>query len=284
MPQKLVNKIAVITGAGSEVGVGREVALAMAKEGANVVVNDIGENADGTMAADSVVEKIIKTGGKAIANYDSVATMEGGRNIIQTAVKNFGKVDILVNCAGNFKFQNTTDLSEEEWDSIINVHLKGHFSCCKAALLEMAKQKSGVIINFSSRAAFFQVHNLAYGSAKAGILGLTSMLSKEYKDQGIRINAILPSAITKLFPWDKNPLGDNLPIPLKFEPDYITPLIIFLATEKAQNITGRFFYACGGDICLYNEPFQFPGSHMFIRKDNKWSVDELDELIPTLIA
>ncbi|UCG67669.1 MAG: SDR family NAD(P)-dependent oxidoreductase, partial [Deltaproteobacteria bacterium] len=126
MAQRLKGKSAVVTGGGSPVGIGRSVALALATEGAQVVVNDTGRDPDGTSRADKVVEEITKAGGTAVANYDSVATMVGGENIIKTAISNFGRIDILVNCAANYKrVQEAFEMTENDWDSIIDVHLKG---------------------------------------------------------------------------------------------------------------------------------------------------------------
>jgi len=146
MAQKLKDKSAVITGGGSG-GIGRAVALAMAAEGAKVVVNDIGRNTDGKMIADEVVAEITKNNGIAVANYDSVVTLEGGEKIIRTAIDNFGRIDILVNCAGNKPSRSTLDMTDDEWNSVLNVHLKGHFSCIKAALPSMIQQKAGAIVN-----------------------------------------------------------------------------------------------------------------------------------------
>ena len=193
MAQRLTGKSAVVTGSGSPVGIGRAVALALAAKGAKVVVNDIGRDADGTSGADRVVEEIRKANGTAVANYDSVATMQGGENIIKTAIGNFGRIDILVNCAGNLRTEPITEVTEDQWNSIIDVHLKGHFNCCKAAAMEMVQQKSGRIINFSSRATFsFGPTGVAYCAAKAGILGLTASLSGQLKEYGITVNTILP--------------------------------------------------------------------------------------------
>ncbi|GAI58520.1 unnamed protein product, partial [marine sediment metagenome] len=215
------------------------VALALASEGAKVVVNDIGRDPDGTRGADKVVEEITKANGAAVANYDSVATMSGGKSVIKTAISNFGRIDILVNCAGNFWPARSTEMTEDEWDSIIDVHLKGHFSCTKAAALEMIQQKSGRIINFSSRAAFFHISNLAYASAKAGIMGFSAMLSKELKEYGITVNTILPSAITGLFPGEKFPMGDNVPVIPKPDPDFVAPIVVYLTTDTLLAIFTR---------------------------------------------
>jgi NAD(P)-dependent dehydrogenase (short-subunit alcohol dehydrogenase family) len=152
--------------------------------------------------------------------------------------------------------------------------------------VEMIKQRSGRIINFSSRgAAGGGSGTVAYCSAKAGILGLTSQLSNELIRHGITVNAILPSADTKLFPYSGRKYKTGYPDPISVEPHYIAPMIVFLATDKAQDITGRFIYACGGDICIYARPLRLPAeTNTFIRKMGKWTVDELSEVIPPLIG
>ena len=283
MTQRLEGKAAAVTGGGR--GIGRGVALALAGEGAKIVVNDIFRDPDGTSAADKVVEKITKAEGSAVANYDSVATMAGGENIIKAATSNFGRVDILVNCAGNYMSMPALETTEEVWDSMMAVHLKGHFACSKAAALEMAKQKSGRIINFSSRGSFHgTLGSLAYASAKAGIMGFTALLAKSLREQGITVNCILPSAYTQLFPGEKRPLGDNTPLPQTADPDFIAPIVVYLATDEAKDITGRFIYAAGGDVCIYTEPIQLTAAHRFLRKPGKWTVDELSEIIPSVLG
>jgi 3-oxoacyl-[acyl-carrier protein] reductase len=285
MVRKLEGKSAVVTGAGSG-GIGRAVALTLAAEGAGVVVNDIGRDPEGNSIADKVVKEIEQAGGKAVANYDSVAAMEGGENIIKTAVSNFGGIDILVNCAGNYKRTPALELTEKEWDSIISVHLKGHFACDMAAIREMVKRKKGRIINFSSRAAMSGGGNIAYGSAKAAIVGLTLALALELKDHGITVNCILPSADTKLFPGPRpKMMGGGLPPSLWLEPDYIAPLVAYLATDEAKGINGRLIYASGGDICIYSTPMDVSGqTNMFIRKMGKWNIDELIVVMPSVLG
>jgi NAD(P)-dependent dehydrogenase (short-subunit alcohol dehydrogenase family) len=280
MAQRLEGKSAAVTGGGE--GIGRAVVLALAAEGARVVVNDIGRDAEGKSTADKVVAEVTKAGGTAVANYDSVATVSGGENIIKAATGNFGRIDILVCCAGNHNRMPIIEMNEKDWDSIIEVHLKGHFTCCRAAAVEMVKQKSGRIINFSSRAGFSYFvgppNSVAYAAAKAGILGLTAQLSGEMKEHGITVNAILPSAVTRLFPEERPKVGGGD----TGAPDTVAPIVAYLATDEAQNVTGQFFYATGGDICIYSRPLQLPGPHMFIRKAGKWTVDELIEVIPPL--
>ncbi|MFC1918908.1 SDR family NAD(P)-dependent oxidoreductase [Chloroflexota bacterium] len=283
MAKKLEGKVAVVTGAASPRGVGREVAKAMATEGAKVVVNDIGKGPDGAYAADKVVEEIKKTNGVAVANYDTVATMAGGENIINTAISNFGKIDILVNTAGNTFPAPFPDITEEQWDAIMDVHIKGHFSCSKAAIPHMMKQKSGRIINFSSRGAFFTSgRNFAYSSAKAGVMGFTVALSNEFKDYNITANCILPSAVTQLFPQEKTKTSSNMPLASDYSPEFVAPIVVYLATDEAKEITGQFIYAGGEDLCIYAAPFVVPPAHAFIRKAGKWTVDELIEAIPPL--
>lgn len=285
MAKKLQGKSAVVTGAGSPVGIGRAVAIALAAEGASVVVNDIGRDKEGNRAADKVVAEITKAKGKAVANYDSVATMQGGENIIKTALSNFGKIDILVNCAGNFLPRRFAETTEQEWDSIISVHVKGHFACARAAVPEMIKQKSGRIINFSSRGATVGGGSTVYSTAKAAILGFTSAMSADLKEYGITVNAILPSAITELFPWPKKRMEDNLPVAQPTDPDYVAPMVAFLATDEAKNITGRYIYASGGDICIYPQPLRVPAeSPLFLRKPGKWTIEEISQVLLPLLG
>jgi NAD(P)-dependent dehydrogenase (short-subunit alcohol dehydrogenase family) len=285
MANALKGKSAVVTGSGNPVGIGRSVAIAFAAEGAKVVVNDIGKDKSGKNAADIVVAEIKKAGGTAVPNYDSVATMKGGENIVKTAVSSFGKIDILVNCAGNFFPKHIYETTEEEWDQIMAVHLKGHFACSKAAMLEMIKQKSGRIINFSSRGATVGGGSPVYSVAKSGILGFTSAVAADLKEFNITVNAILPSAVTGLFPWAKKRMEDNIPVALSTEPDYVAPMVVYLATDAAQGITGRYIYASGGDICIYPQPLLLPSaSPVFIRKPGKWTVEEIGQVVPQLLG
>jgi NAD(P)-dependent dehydrogenase (short-subunit alcohol dehydrogenase family) len=285
MANALKGKSAVVTGSGNPVGIGRAVAIAFAAEGAKVVVNDIGKDKSGKNAADIVVAEIKKAGGTAVPNYDSVATMKGGENIVKTAVSSFGKIDILVNCAGNFFPKHIYETTEEEWDQIMAVHLKGHFACSKAAMLEMIKQKSGRIINFSSRGATVGGGSPVYSVAKSGILGFTSAVAADLKEFNITVNAILPSAVTGLFPWAKKRMEDNIPVALSTEPDYVAPMVVYLATDAAQGITGRYIYASGGDICIYPQPLLLPSaSPVFIRKPGKWTAEEIGQVVPQLLG
>ena len=280
MVQKLMGKVAVITGGGG--GIGKSAGLALAAEGVSIVVNDFGTGPDGIKLADKAVNEIVTTGGKAVANYDSVTTVVSGAKIIKTATDNFGRVDILLNCAGNIVHTSTLEITQEQWDKALAVHIGGHFSCSQAAARVMVQQKSGgSIINFASRGAFpfFGASGSTYAVAKAGILGFTTALSQELKQYGIRVNAICPNASTPLFPSTDPRGGMGIPRTLSLDPAEIAPIIVYLVTDTAKNITGQFIYAAGGDFCIFDRPLQ---PRIYVRKIGKWTVDELGDVIPGL--
>lgn len=287
MNRKLVGKVAIVTGGGN--GVGRAVALLMAEHGARLVINDIGREPDGGSAADKVVAEISRAGGEAIGSGDSVATSAGAADMVRRAVERFGGVDILVCCAGNMIRKPTLELTEQDWDAVTGVHLKGHFNCIKAAAPEMVKRNGGRIICVSSRAAAGPGGCAAYSAAKAGILGLTSALAMEWKPLGITVNALIPSADTKLFPGErpKPPPGHRgLPSSLDIDPGCIAPMVAYLCTEEAGGITNQYFYASGGDVCFYPKLLEVPGESvpLFLRKFGKWTLDELGQVIPSLLG
>ncbi|MGH8009399.1 MAG: SDR family NAD(P)-dependent oxidoreductase, partial [Candidatus Binatia bacterium] len=197
----LTNKVAVVTGAGG--GIGRGVALLLAKEGAQVVVNDIGGSAAGegrdTVPADKVVAEITAAGGTAIGNYDSVASLAGGEKIIGTALEKFGRIDIVVNNAGILRDRMIFNMSEEEWDAVINVHLKGTFACTRAAAPHMRQQKSGRVINITSTSGLIGNYGQAnYAAAKMGIVGLTKATALDLGRYGVTANCIAPFAWTRM--------------------------------------------------------------------------------------
>ncbi|MBI2857906.1 MAG: SDR family NAD(P)-dependent oxidoreductase [Chloroflexi bacterium] len=285
MAKKLEGKVAIVTGGGR--GIGRGISLLMGAEGASVVVNDLFRDTDGKMAADQVAGEIRDAGGRAVACFDSVASVEGGQKIVGAALSNFGRIDILVNTAGNFLKKSTLELTEAEFDSLMAVHVKGPFACIKAALPHMVAQRSGRIINFTSRASFVGASSLAYSAAKAAVMGMTSMLSTEQAGNGITVNCISPSAITQLFPseLDKRAKGDNMPRgDVKAGPEFVAPIVAYLATDEAKDVTGKFIYASGGDICLHTHPLKVSSANVFLRKKGKWTVDEIGEVLPTLLG
>lgn len=236
----------VITGAGR--GIGRAHALRFSREGAKVVVNDLGTSLNGsgvsTSIADQVVKKITTEGGEAIANYDDVASMNGGQNIINSALDNYGRIDVLVNNAGILRDKTLLKMEEDMWDSVINVHLKGTFSCTQAAASIMREQGTGgSIINTTSftglKGNFGQTN---YGAAKAGIVGFTLNAAIELNRYNITVNCIAPMAITRM----KSPVVRE-----DMTPETITPVVLFLASDKARDITGRIIGIHGQALFEY---------------------------------
>jgi len=304
MGDRLKGKVAVVTGAGR--GIGRAHALALAAEGAMVVVNDLGGAADGTGAdkspANEVVAEIKKMRGKAVANYDTVATMQGGERIIKTAIDTFGKIDILVNNAGVLRDRMIFNMTEEEWDTVIKVHLYGHFACTKFACIAMRQQRSGRIINTSSAAGLGNMGQANYSAAKEGIVGFTRTVARDMGRYGVTCNAIRPGAATRMTmtpelmaAWEKRqktmgdtglpggltaPGGGAMPDLAAMAPEAISPPVVFLCTDEAANINGCTFDVHGGDIGLYSEPAIIKSIH----KDGIWTVDELCKLIPKTLA
>lgn len=306
MGERLKGKVAVVTGAGR--GIGRCHALALAAEGAKVVVNDLGGAADGTGAdkapADEVVAEIKKMGGDAVANYDSVVTTEGGEKIIKAAIDKFGRLDILINNAGVLRDRMVFNMTEEEWDTIMKVHLYGHFNCTKPACIVFRQQRSGRIVNTSSEAGLGNMGQANYSAAKEGIVGFTRTVARDMGRYGITCNAIRPRAATRMTmtpelmaAWEKRAasglpgLGAAPPAPaaegapLGFDlgsmaPEAISPFVVFLCTDEAANINGCNFLVAGGEVHLYSEPQQTKSIH----KKGMWTVDELCELVPTSLA
>ncbi len=297
MGERLKGKVAVVTGAGR--GLGRAHALALAAEGAKVVVNDLGGAPDGTGAdkapADEVVAEIKKMGGEAVTNYDSVATMEGGERIIKTAVDNFGRLDILINNAGVLRDRMVFNMSEEEWDTVISVHLKGHFVCTKFACTLFRQQRSGRIINTSSAAGMGNMGQANYSAAKEGIVGLTRTVARDMGRYGVTCNVIRPLAATRLTvtpelkaAWEKRAAagmaaaGPEAGLP-DFEvmaPEAVSPLVVFLCTDEAANINGCTFNVGAGRITLMTDPVVIKSIH----KPGIWTVDELCDQVPKYLA
>jgi NAD(P)-dependent dehydrogenase (short-subunit alcohol dehydrogenase family) len=244
----LRDKVAIVTGAGG--GIGRAHALALAEAGAAVVVNDLGGARDGSgggsAMADAVVKEIEAFGGSAVANYDSVASVAGGESIVRSAVEAFGRVDCLVNNAGILRDKTLSKMDEAQWDDVIAVHLKGTYTVTRPAFAQMRAQGGGSIINTSSTSGlegnFGQTN---YGAAKAGIAGFTRCLALEGEKYAIRVNAIAPAALTRM--------TDDLPGAQserfqEMTPDHIAPLIVYLASELASDVTKRIFFVGGGRI------------------------------------
>jgi NAD(P)-dependent dehydrogenase (short-subunit alcohol dehydrogenase family) len=236
-------RVAIVTGAGA--GLGRTYALELAKRGAKVVVNDLGGGRDGSgashNAADAVVDEIKKMGGQAVANYDSVATVEGGENIVKAAVNAFGTVDILINNAGILRDKSFVKLSGDEWDLVISVHLKGAFCVTKPAFNIMREKQYGRIVFTTSGAGLYGNFGQAnYSSAKMGIVGLMNVLNIEGAKYNIKSNTIAPVAASRL-------TQDVLPPDMfnKLKPEFVMPIVLYLASEANQD-SGMIFNCAAG--------------------------------------
>jgi NAD(P)-dependent dehydrogenase (short-subunit alcohol dehydrogenase family) len=234
-------KVAVITGAGG--GLGRSHALELAKRGALVVVNDLGGSVDGQggshTAAQQVVDEIVAAGGEAVPNYDTVATAEGGKAIIQTALDAFGRIDIVINNAGILRDAAFKNMTPELLEPVIDVHLKGAFYVTQAAWQHLRDQNYGRIVNTSSAAGIFgNFGQTNYGAAKAGLVGLTRVLAVEGAKNNIKANAIAPVAKTRMTEELLGAMADKL------DPGFITPVVAWLAHEDVP-VSGEV-YSCGG--------------------------------------
>ncbi len=235
-------RVAVITGAAG--GLGKTYALDLARRGASVVVNDLGGAADGTgggsRMADATVKEIIEAGGKAVANYDSVASPEGGKAIIQTALDNFGKVDILVNNAGILRDKSFTKLEPENLEIVLDVHLKGAFYVSQPAFASMKEHGYGRIVIASSGAGIFGNFGQSnYGAAKMGLVGLMNVIAVEGAKYNIKVNTIAPLAKTRLTDELLGAFGDSL------DPNFVTPLVTYLCSEKCE-LSHEIFDVGGG--------------------------------------
>jgi NAD(P)-dependent dehydrogenase (short-subunit alcohol dehydrogenase family) len=299
MGNRLKGKVAVVTGSGR--GIGRAEALALAVEGAKVVVNDIGTASDGTgtsrTSAEEVAQEIKKLGGKAVANYDSVATPDGGENIIKTAIDNFGRIDIVVNNAGILRDRMIFNISEEEWDAVIKVHLYGTFHVTKPACVYFRQQRSGRIINTSSLSGLGYVGQANYSAAKEGIVGFTRTVARDMGRYGVTCNAIRPIARTRMalpsepktsrkqHPSQGTAIAiDDLNIvemQATSTPEMIAPLVAWLAADEAANINGCIFFAGGGTIGIYREPEIIAS---ISEKGKVWSLEELLDLMPKKVT
>ena len=294
MAGMLDGKSAVVTGGAG--GIGRQMCLALAAEGAKVVVNDVGAARDGSggdvAAADKVVEEIKEKGGAAVANYDSVVDFSGAENIIKSCVDSFGKIDILMNLAGPLRERMIWNMTEEDWDTVLSVHLKGTFNCCRHACVQMRQQGSGRIVNAVSDAWRGTVGQSNYGAAKAGIVGLTRAIAREMGKSGVTCNAIAPIAATRMTLDEGVKAGmkkrldaglitqeyyDNL---MRMPgPEYIPPIVVYLASDAAANINGQVFHIEKGRVAIYSEPIEVKAIYK-TEADGMWTPEELVEYVP----
>ncbi len=281
----LDGRVAVITGAGR--GIGREHALLFAEQGASVVVNDLGGGADGAGAdtgpAQQVVDEIQAAGGTAVAHTENIATWAGAQSLVDQAVDTFGQLDIVVNNAGILRDGFIPTLSEQEWDLVIEVHLKGHFAVLRhAAAYWKAKTKAGEqvaasVVNTASPSGTIMPNagQANYGAAKSAIAALTLVAADELDRYGVRVNAIAPVARTRLT-LNTPGMGAIFALPVdegEFDalaPDQISPLVAYLSTEKCP-LTGKVFAVQGGSI----QELRTWSAHRAISSDGPWTIEDI---------
>jgi NAD(P)-dependent dehydrogenase (short-subunit alcohol dehydrogenase family) len=266
-------KVAIVTGAGG--GIGRAEALLLAREGAKVLVNDVGGSRDGAGASDApaakVVEEIKAAGGEAAASFDSVATVEGARRIVEAAVSAFGRVDILVNNAGILRDKTLLKMDEAMWDTVVDVHMKGTFLCTQAAAKQMVSQGGGGrIVNTTSVSGMLGNFGQAnYSAAKAGIYGFTRTAAIELQKQRITVNAIAPIAKTRM--TEDLPMMQNMDT---LTPDHIAPAALFLASDLCGDRTGHVLAVAGAQMYVF-KVVQSAGK--FKDENGVWTAQEIAE-------
>jgi NAD(P)-dependent dehydrogenase (short-subunit alcohol dehydrogenase family) len=282
-------RIVIVTGAGN--GLGRAHALAFAAEGARVVVNDIGTSREGEGSsagpAQQVVDEIKAAGGEAVANTDDVADWDGAGRLVQTAIDAFGGLDVLVNNAGFLRDRMIANMSVEEWDAVIRVHLRGHFCTVRRAAglwREQAKAGNPVdarVINTSSGAGLMgSVGQGNYSAAKAGIVGLTLVAAAEMSRYGVTVNAIAPAARTRM---TEVAMPDMMKAPEKgfdaMAPDNVSPLVVWLGSAESRDVTGRVFEVEGGVVSVADGWQHGPR----VDKGARWRPDELGPVVRDLL-
>jgi NAD(P)-dependent dehydrogenase (short-subunit alcohol dehydrogenase family) len=270
-PTMLEEKSIAITGSGR--GIGRAVALACAQAGANVVVADYGVGMAGedptSEIADAVAKEITDAGGTAVAIANDVSTMEGGASVVQAAVENWGRIDGVVTCHGILRERMLFNMTEEEWDDVVRVHLKGTFTIFRAASALMRKQASGSLVAFTSGAFQGSVAQANYSAAKGGIVSLVRSAALGLYKYGVTANAVAPVARTRM--------AANVPAGLAEigEAEDVAPMVVFLLSDEAKDITGQIYTAVGSRIAVWNQPTE----DRSMTTDARWTPEEITKRI-----
>ena len=258
---RLDGRVAIVTGAGR--GIGRSVARLLASEGASVVVNDLGSAVDGSGTdsgpAHDVVAEIAEAGGKAVANGADISVFAAAENLVQTAIEEFGRLDILVNVAGILRDRMVFNMTEQEWDDVIRVHLKGTFNTTRFASAHWRSLRDesaqNRIINFTSVSGLHGAPGQPnYAAAKMGIVGLTWSSARALGKYGVTVNAISPGAATRMtdsVPTDRRRTRPEVD---EWSPDNVAPIVAYLASERSGWITGRIIHSSGYEVSLYSNP------------------------------
>ncbi len=283
-------RVAIVTGAGR--GIGRSHALLLAAEGAKVVVNDLGAEVDGSGTsvgpAGQVVQAIRNAGGEAVVSGDDISTWEGAQRVINTAISTYGTLDVVINNAGILRDRMLVNMTEQEWDLVIKVHLKGTFAMTHwAASYWRERAKAGEtldvrLINTASASGIYGNAGQAnYGAAKAGIASLTIISALELGRYGVTVNAIAPVALTRMTENLGIVAEDDEAGRAALAPENISPLVVWLASEKSKGITGRVFDVAGNHIDVAEGWHAGPGTET---SNPRFTLEELDERIPDLVA
>ena len=265
----LEGKNIAITGGGG--GIGRAVALAAAAEGANVVVADYGVGIDGSdpssEVADKVVAEITAEGGTALAVASDVSTMQGGHDVVHAAVDAWGSIDGVVCVAGILRERMLFNMTEDEWDPVIAVHLKGHFSVFQAASKVMREQRSGSLIGFTSGAFQGSIAQANYSAAKGGVVSLVRSAAVGLAKYGVTANAIAPVARTRMsanVPGDLAEMGDA---------EDVAPMVTYLLSDRSRDVTGQIYTVVGNKIAVWNQPREVRAMYA----DGRWTPEQIAE-------
>ena len=285
MDPKLEGKVALVTGSGQ--GIGRAIALELAKQGAKVVTNSRRPGTEGG-DADSTAQEIAGIGGQATACYADVSDFDDAGRLVKTAADAFGRLDILVNNAGIVRDHLVFNMTEEEWDTVIKVHLYGHFYMIRHACNIFRRQRHGRIINTSSIAGLgLTIGQANYAAAKEGIVGLTRMVARDMARLGVTCNCIRPNAGTRLTlsdeikaAWTKSGMEQAIRQLEQFRPEDVAPLVVWLASDDAANVNGRIFAVQTGKIALYSEPIE----ERTITATGSWTTDDVFARLPTIVG